>query len=172
MSKLRHHTWILKPLITALVVAILGVISGCNKNVVTSNNTVSKAVKYTPATLKNCDLTITYNQPPQRVVTMTQAATEVMLALGLEKHMVGTAYLDNPILPEYQQAYSTIPVLAQKYPSQEVFLGVEPDFVLSTFKSAFEKQAIGSREDLLKLGIHSYLVPIECDRPTSTPFNS
>jgi iron complex transport system substrate-binding protein len=45
----------------------------------------------------------------------------MMLALGLGKHMLGTAYLDNPILPEYQQAYSQIPVLSQKYPSRKVF---------------------------------------------------
>ncbi|WP_317108527.1 ABC transporter substrate-binding protein [Chroococcidiopsis sp. SAG 2025] len=100
---------------------------------------------------------------------MTQSATEVMLALGLDKHIVGTAYQDNPSLPEYQQAYARIPVLAQKYPSQEVFLSVEPDFVYTTEESAFEKNAIGAREELLNIGINSYLLPIECERPELRP---
>ncbi|PLZ95019.1 ABC transporter substrate-binding protein [Fischerella thermalis CCMEE 5268] len=169
MSKLRHHTWVLRPFVAVLAVLLLVLVSGCGGNVVTSTDTSSKAIKYTPVTLKNCDLTITYKQPPQRAVTMTQSATEVMLALGLEKHMVGTAYLDNPILPEYQQAYSQIRVLAPKYPSREVFLGVEPDFVFSTEESAFAKEVLGSREELLKLGIYSYLLPIECDRPELRP---
>jgi iron complex transport system substrate-binding protein len=169
VSKLRHYVWILKPFVAVLAVLLLRLVSGCEGNVVKSTNTASEAAKYTSTTLKNCDLTITYKQPPQRAVTMMQSATEVMLALGLEKHMVGTAYLDNPILPEYQQAYSQIRVLAPKYPSREVFLGVEPDFVFSTEESAFAKEALGSREELLKLGISSYLLPIECDRPELRP---
>ncbi|WP_339381284.1 ABC transporter substrate-binding protein [Brasilonema sp. UFV-L1] len=169
MSKLRHYVWILKPFVAVLAVLMMGLVSGCETNVVKSTDTASKAAKDTPVTLKNCDLTITYKQPPQRAVTMMQSATEVMLALGLEKHMVGTAYLDNPILPEYQQAYSQIRVLAPKYPSREVFLGVEPDFVFTTEESAFAKEALGSREELVKLGISSYLLPIECDRPELRP---
>ncbi|MBD2300900.1 ABC transporter substrate-binding protein [Nostoc sp. FACHB-190] len=152
-----------------LAVLMLGIISGCSSNFATSNDLDSNGRKYTPFTLKNCDLTITYKQPPKRAVTMMQSATEVMLALGLEKRMVGTAYLDNPILPEYQQAYSQIPVLAPKYPSREVFLAVEPDFVFSNEESAFAKEVIGSQSELLKLGISSYLLPIECDRPELRP---
>lgn len=167
MSKLRHCIWIDQPFIAVL--AVLMLVSGCEGNVVQSTNTASQAAKYTLVTLKNCDLTMTYKQSPQRAVTMMQSATEVMLALGLEKHMVGTAYLDNPILPEYQQAYSQIRVLAPKYPSREVFLGVEPDFVFTTEESAFAKEALGSREELVKLGISSYLLPIECDRPELRP---
>ncbi|NJL64594.1 MAG: ABC transporter substrate-binding protein [Methylacidiphilales bacterium] len=144
-------------------------LSGCGKNLVAPNQTTAKVAKYTPVTIKNCDRTITYKQPPQRAVTLTQPATEVMLALGLEKHLVGTAYLDNPVLPEYQQAYSQIRVLAPKYPSREVFLAVEPDFAISTFKSAFEKSALGLREELEKLGIYSYLQPIHCDRSEDRP---
>ncbi|MDZ8034023.1 ABC transporter substrate-binding protein [Nostoc sp. DedSLP04] len=164
MSKLHSLIGIFKPFVAVLAVLMLGMVSGCAGNVATPNDSNSNATKHTPFTLKNCDLTITYKQPPQRAVTMMQSATEVMLALGLEKHMVGTAYLDNPILPEYQQAYSQIRVLAPKYPSREVFLGVEPDFVFSTEESAFAKEALGSQSELLKLGISSYLLPIECDR--------
>ena len=53
-----------------------------------------------PVTIKNCGRTTTYDAPPQRAVTMNQAATEIMLALGLADQMVGTAYLDDAILPQ------------------------------------------------------------------------
>ncbi|BAZ18235.1 periplasmic binding protein (plasmid) [Calothrix sp. NIES-4071] len=148
---------------------MLGLTSGCNTKIVESTQTASQTIKYTPVAIKNCDISITYKKPPQRAVTMTQSATEVMLALGLEKHMVGTAYLDNPILREYQQAYSQIRVLADKYPSHEVFLSVEPDFVFTTEESAFDKQTLNSRQDLLKLGINSYLLPIECEKTELRP---
>jgi iron complex transport system substrate-binding protein len=158
----------LQPLLAFLAMLMLSVLLSCH-NSPAPTDTTSNQGKYAPLTLTNCGLTLTYQQPPQRAITMTQSATEVMLALGLEKQMVGTAFLDNPILPEYQQAYSQIPVLAQKYPSREVFLGVEPDFVFSSEETAFDKAAIGSREELKQLGIASYLLPIECDRPELRP---
>jgi iron complex transport system substrate-binding protein len=48
-------------------------------------------------------------------------------------------------MDDFSQAYRKIPVLAAKYLSREVFLGVEPDFVFTT----------GARTELLKLGINS-----------------
>lgn len=110
-----------------------------------------------PVTIENCDLTTTYDAPPQRAVTMNQAATEIMLALGLEDQMVGTAYLDDAILPQYESAYASIPILSDNYPSQEVLFGVEPDFVYGVYRSAFNDEAAGSRAELAELGIASYL---------------
>ncbi|MXX36547.1 MAG: ABC transporter substrate-binding protein [Gemmatimonadetes bacterium] len=63
-----------------------------------------------PLTIDNCGLTYTYDAPPERGITMNQASTEVMLVLGLADKMVGTAYMDDEILPS----------LAEEYPSQEI----------------------------------------------------
>lgn len=115
-----------------------------------------------PFTLENCGLSYTYETSPKRAVTMNQGATEIMLALGLAGKMVGTAYLDDKILPEYQAAYQKIPVLAKEYPSQEVLFAAEPDFVYGAYSSAFEAEAAGSREELLKVGIASYVSPAAC----------
>lgn len=122
-----------------------------------------------PLILDNCGLTYTYHAPPLRAVTMNQAATEIMLALGLEARMVGTAYLDDEILPEYQAAYQKIPVLAKEYPSQEALFAVEPDFVYGAYSSTFDEEAAGPREELLKLGIASYLSPAACEDNTLRP---
>ncbi len=113
-------------------------------------------------TVENCGLTFSYAQPPERAVSLNQHATEVMLALGLEEKMVGTAYVDDEILPEYQDAYEKIPVLADQYPSLEQFLAVEPDFVYGGFPSAFSDEGVGTQLALLELDIDSYLTSGNC----------
>ena len=117
---------------------------------------------YEPVTIENCGVTITYEQAPERAVSMAQHATEVMLTLGLEDRMVGTAYLEDPILPNLADAYAKIPVLSDTYPSREVFLGAEPDFVYGGWVSAFGDEVAGSRESLLELNITSYLAHANC----------
>ncbi len=117
-----------------------------------------------PATIQNCGVSQTYTAPPKHVVTMNQTATEIMLALGLQDRMVGTAYLDDAVLPEFASAYRAIPVVAVKYPSREALLGIQPDFVYSTYASAFADRAAGSRASLSALGIASYLSPPGCSR--------
>jgi iron complex transport system substrate-binding protein len=94
---------------------------------------------------------------------MNQAATEIMLALGLEGQMAGTAYLDDAILPEYEAAYASVPVLSDGYPSLEAILAVEPDFVYGSYSSAFGDEAAGPRPELAELGINAYLSVASCE---------
>ena len=105
----------------------------------------------------------TYAEPPSRAVTMNQHATEVMLALELQDHMVGTAYIDDEILPEFQAAYGSVPVLSEEYPSKEVILAQNPDFIYGGFRSAFGDDAAGSQEELNSLGIGTYLTSSICN---------
>jgi iron complex transport system substrate-binding protein len=115
-----------------------------------------------PVTIENCGVRQTFAAPPRRAVTMNQAATEVMLALGLGDRLVGTAYRDDQILPELAQAYRAVPVLAPEYPSREVLLATKPDFVYASFGSAFSEGAGGPRPDLGRAGIATYLAPSAC----------
>ena len=104
-----------------------------------------------------------YTEPPSRAITLNQHVTEVMLALELQDHMVGTAYIDDEILPQYQAAYQSVPVLAEEYPSKEVILAQDPDFIYGGFRSAFGDDAAGSQEELNKLGIGTYLTSSICN---------
>ncbi|MGW1937398.1 ABC transporter substrate-binding protein [Streptomyces goshikiensis] len=110
-----------------------------------------------PYTVTNCGVSSTYQAPPRRAVTMNQHATEIMLALGLEEKLVGTAYLDDAVLPAYRPAYDKVKVLAKEYPSKEVLLGANPDFVYGGYSSAFDKAQGRDREGLAKAGINSRL---------------
>lgn len=114
-------------------------------------------------TLEICGDVVTFEQPPSRALTMNQAATEIMLSLGLEQQMVGTAYMDDSILPRLEAAYSHVPVIAKEYPSQEAVFALEPDFIYGVYASAFGDEAAGPREELSQLGIQAYLSKVACE---------
>ncbi|MEV5577054.1 ABC transporter substrate-binding protein [Streptomyces parvus] len=124
-----------------------------------------------PYTVKNCGVTTTYKAPPKRVVTMNQHVTEIMLELGLKKSLVGTAYLDDQVLPKYAKDYASVPVLAKEYPSYEQVLAANPDFVYGGYASAFTAGDGRGREAFKKSGIETRLNAESCtegDQPMDT----
>ncbi|MCX7621978.1 MAG: ABC transporter substrate-binding protein [Acidimicrobiales bacterium] len=168
--------------IAAVLLALTAVtLAGCGSDgrqagstgTLTSNETAATTHATTPAafpiTIENCGETVTITEPPTRAITMNQGATEIMLALGLEDHMIGTAYLDDAVLPEFQEAYNSVPVLAEKYPSREVLLGKDPDFVYGSYVSAFGNEGAGDRGSLHGAGIATYLSPNDCRAEENTP---
>jgi iron complex transport system substrate-binding protein len=122
-----------------------------------------------PAVVENCGVSTTYAHPPARAVTLNQAATEMMLALGLEDRLVGTAYLDDHVLPEFAAAYQRIPVLAAKYPSREILLAARPDFLYAAYPGAFGEVGIGSRADWKRRQVDTYLAPSGCANKIRPP---
>lgn len=116
----------------------------------------------TTVVVDNCGICITCSESPKRAITVNQNPTEIMLALGLESRMIGTAYLDDDILPSLKTAYSRIPVVAKKYPSREQVLSLNTDFIYAGYGGAFSDKTIGARENLLKLGVRTYLTPAYC----------
>ena len=80
-------------------------------------------------------------EAPKRAVSMSFATTEMMLALGLQDQMAGTAFKEEEIYPPLAEAYKKVPVLAEKWPSYEKLMSVKPDFVTG-WETAFTKRAI------------------------------
>ncbi|TYR81283.1 ABC transporter substrate-binding protein [Priestia megaterium] len=152
MNMRKRNNYLLLSL--CLMVAI--VLGACSKAAepAETNETSSKD---NGLVIENRGNTFTYNEAPKRAVALNQHATEIMLALGLEDSMVGTAYLDDKILPKYKDAYEGIPVLSKQYPSKEVFLQQEPDFAYAGWKSAFTEKTLGTVEDLQELEINTYI---------------
>ncbi|MFC0472631.1 ABC transporter substrate-binding protein [Halalkalibacter kiskunsagensis] len=142
-----------------LGLGVAAIVVACSEAVGTNQqvNGVEETSQNEVVEIQNGDHTLTISEVPTRAVTLNQHVTEVMLALGLEDHMVGTAYLDDEVLPEWKEAYESIPVLAKRSPSQEAFLDVEPDFAYAGWSSAFNEEGIGSIEQLQSFGINAYL---------------
>lgn len=115
-----------------------------------------------PLTVENCGVSVTFDQAPQRVVTIKSTATEMLLALGLEERIVGVGFQDGPAPPPWSDRAAALPVLAEKLPSQEVVLAAEPDLVYGGWESNFAADGAGERPALANLGIESYVSPAAC----------
>ncbi|WP_435969850.1 ABC transporter substrate-binding protein [Streptomyces sp. Qhu_M48] len=156
-------TWHRRILLPAA--ALVPLLAGCSAPA--EQTPAAKAPPGFPYTVTNCGAKTTYQAPPKRAVTMNQHVTEIMLALGLEKSLVGTAYLDDAILPAYKKAYDTVPVLAEEYPSKEALLAANPDFVYGGYGSAFDAKDGRSRDDLKRAGMATRLNTEYC--PSGSP---
>ncbi|MCD0449170.1 ABC transporter substrate-binding protein [Actinocorallia sp. API 0066] len=151
-----------RPLSLLLAVACAALVTACGGTSADDTSPTAAATPGFPVTVENCGVTTTYERPPSRAVSMNQHATEALLALGLEKSMVGTAYLDDEVLPEYKAAYDGIKVIAEEYPSYETLLTSEPDFVYGGWSSAFDEKEGRSRDRLTKAGINTHVNIEEC----------
>ena len=110
-----------------------------------------------PVTDDNCGVTTIYDAPPQRAVTLSNNATELMLALGLENHMAGTSYMANlTISPAYAEAYAKVPILSPLVATTEQLIDVEADFVYAGYPDGFSESR-HTRDQLHDLGMQTRL---------------
>lgn len=113
-------------------------------------------------TLENCGREVTVPEPPQRIVSMYQSSTEILLSLGVEERMVGTATWFDPVLPELEEANARVERLADNNPSLEATLDLEPDFVTSSVTPILSEGGVATREQFEDLGVATYVSPTDC----------
>ena len=102
---------------------------------------------------------ITVKKSPERAVTLAQFMTETLLALGLENKMIGTALLNEEILPEYKLVYDKIPELQMGEGhsiSKEAFVATGADFVTG-WEQSITEEATGSLDELEERGIIPFI---------------
>ena len=99
-----------------------------------------------PLTIDNCGTEVTFEAAPERVVTIKSSTLEMLLALGLDDRIVGTAFSDGPVPDEWADAASGIAVLSDKVPSQEATLALEPDLVFAGWESNLSAEGAGERD--------------------------
>ncbi|WP_336250324.1 ABC transporter substrate-binding protein [Stomatohabitans albus] len=122
-----------------------------------------------PVTIENCGISMTYEQSPERAVSLNQGSTEVMLSLELQDKMVGTAYWDDlQVSPRFAEAYNNIPIINEKWPNLEQFLAARPDFAYASYGGVFSDKFTKAREDLLADGIRTYVTEDDCEQGTIT----
>ncbi|WBV44380.1 ABC transporter substrate-binding protein [Pseudoroseomonas cervicalis] len=116
-----------------------------------------------PLLLRNCGAEIRIAQPPQRVVSIGQATTEILLSLGLSGRMVGTAVWVGPVLPRFAAENARIPRLADNDPSFEAVVGQAPDLVAAQLEwHVGARGRVGQRAQFEALGIPAYVSPADC----------
>ncbi|MFJ3487898.1 ABC transporter substrate-binding protein [Pseudomonas sp. NPDC090202] len=117
-----------------------------------------------PLHLDNCGMPLTFAKAPEKTVTIGQAASEILYALGLGEHMVGTSLWFNPVLPPFKAANDKVERLADNAPSFESVIGKRPDLVPVQFEWMVGPQgAVATREQFQDLKIPTYILPSDCE---------
>lgn len=100
----------------------------------------------------------TFTKCPERVVSISQANTEMLVSLGLSDLIVATAHRTSTPWPETAAEYESLNFLAMDdYPSKEVVLSLEPDLIVG-WGSLFADDALGATSDWNARGINTYLM--------------
>ncbi|GAB3663919.1 ABC transporter substrate-binding protein [Zhihengliuella somnathii] len=161
-----------RPAAGAALAAVLSLtIAGCGASEPVPESTAATdggegATEY-PLTIDNCGVEFTLDAAPERVVSLDQNSTEILLSLGLEDRIVGTASWTDPILPELAAANEDVPRLADNAPTYEVALGADPDFVTASFGRHLNENGVATRDRFAETGIETYLSPTDCEGETS-----
>ena len=125
-----------------------------------------------PVTLENCGRDLTFASAPERAVVHDLNMSEIMFALDLQPRIVGltgiTGWYDTT--PEFDAARGDIPELADKYPSMENLVSVEPDFFFAGWYYGMRPGGEVTPETLSPFGITTYVLTESCihvdnDRP-------
>lgn len=104
-----------------------------------------------------------FSRAPERAVALGQNSAEILLLLGLEDKMVGTAFWPNKVLPQVAEANAKVPVLTIEFPTFESILATNPDFVAAALPHLMGPASkVSKREDYDKLGIPNYVSPSVC----------
>lgn len=117
-----------------------------------------------PLTIDNCGHPQTFAQAPERAVTIGQAGTEMLYALGLGNKLAGTSLWFNNVLPEFKAINDTVPRLADNDPSFEAVTGKRPQLLAVQLEWMVGPQGVvGTREQFEELGIATYILPSDCE---------
>lgn len=159
-----------RPLVAAIATLAVLALAGCGASEEVGTDAPSAtgegATQY-PVVLENCGYDVTIDEAPQRVVSLDQDTTEILLSLGLEDRIAGTASWTDPVLPSLEEANASVPRLADNAPTYEVLLGADPDFVAASFGRHYTEGGVVTRDRLAETGIPSYLAPTDCDKGKS-----
>lgn len=125
-------------------------------------NTAYAATDY-PLTLESCGHGITLEQPPERVVSIGQAPTEMLYMLGLADKVAGTALWINSVLEAFETIDADIERLSNDAPSYESVVAKKPDLVVSAYEWMIGPAGVvGTPEMFADVGIPVWTLPTEC----------
>ncbi|MHA6690212.1 ABC transporter substrate-binding protein [Devosia sp. A449] len=126
-------------------------------------STPALAVGY-PVTVQSCNRDVTFEAAPQRAVSNDVNLTEMMLALGLTDHMVGYTGVSGwkTLDASLREGVAELPELAPEYPSREVLLGADTDFLFAGWNYGMRVGGEVTPETLAPFGIAVYELTESC----------
>lgn len=100
-----------------------------------------------------------YESCPERIVSVSQANTELLIQLGLADKIVATAHRRSPVYEPVADEYNALVQMTDdnEYPAKEVVVAQEPDIIVA-WGSLFEDKALGSVVEWNEKGVHTYLM--------------
>lgn len=145
------------------------VITGCSSPEVPEAEQPSTSQSAYPLTVENCGREVTFTEAPDRVLAIKSTSIEMLLALGLQDSIIGTAFSDGPVAPSWASRGSGVPVLSDAVPNQEATLEQEPDLVYAGWESNVTADGAGDRDTLATLGVNTYVSPSACQNAAHQP---
>lgn len=128
-----------------------------------STTALAAPVAY-PLTVENCGQQLTFAKAPERAVTIGQAGTEMLYALGLGERLAGTSLWFNKVSPEYEAQNAKVERLADNDPSFESVIDKRPGLVVVQFEWMVGPQGVvGTRQQFHDLSIPTYIQPSDCE---------
>ncbi len=114
----------------AMLLAVTTACSSAGSSAPTSSTARNGDAGY-PVSLKNCGRTLTVDSAPERVVSLWQSPTEMLLALGLRDRIVAVQKNYAPYPASVADAAKGLKTIgsAMAWPSREVLLSEKPDLV-------------------------------------------
>lgn len=117
-----------------------------------------------PLHLTNCGVDLTFDAAPASVVTVGQAATEILFSLGLGDRIAGTSVWFTDVLPDYAAANAKIERLADNDPSFESVVARRPGLVAAQYEWHVGPQGIvATRQQFADVGIPTYVLAADCE---------
>ncbi len=113
-------------------------------------------------TINNCGVQTVYDTVPQRVVATDTSALEVLMALGLQDHVIGYfGGTPDRLQPQHQARAALVERLGGSfpYPSLEAVLAPSPDLV---FSYGFNESAGLTGQNLRDSDVHSFSFTEAC----------
>lgn len=165
--------------IVAVFALSLVVMAGCgtqasNDGGKADDSAVQATVTTYPVTIENNGRSWTFESAPEKVAALDYTMAEYMCALGLQDKVISVApgdYTADDVLAEYKAAVAAMPAFDKNQmtmgsiPTLELILAVEPDFVIGSSYSFFDKNC-GAVENYIDAGINVYAIEGTC---TKTP---
>lgn len=160
----------------AALLLVLSVLAGCGSNGGNGNQGGGQKADsdHYPVTINTYNyakepIEVTFESCPQKVICTNQTQTEIMLYFGLDEYIAGMAYLDGAVREDLQAQYDALKAEGKEltvkgYPSKEVVLSLEPDFIFG-WRSAFREEDLGDVSEWHERGVKTMV--LRCSNNTA-----